>query len=87
VIQSLLQRHPDAVVPLLNVPVEAPLDETIRQQVRSERLFNAAPPMTVPRPQALHERGLGMVSVDTGPAHSAAALGCPLVVLFGKGGT
>ena len=24
-----------------------------------------------------------MISVDTGPAHSAAALGCPLVVLFG----
>jgi heptosyltransferase-2/heptosyltransferase-3 len=24
-----------------------------------------------------------MVSVDTGPAHSAAALGCPLVTLFG----
>jgi heptosyltransferase-2/heptosyltransferase-3 len=25
-----------------------------------------------------------MISVDTGPAHSAAALGCPLVVLFGQ---
>jgi ADP-heptose:LPS heptosyltransferase len=24
-----------------------------------------------------------MISVDTGPAHSAGALGCPLVVLFG----
>jgi ADP-heptose:LPS heptosyltransferase len=24
-----------------------------------------------------------MISVDTGPAHSAAALECPLVVLFG----
>ena len=24
-----------------------------------------------------------MVSVDTGPAHLAAAMGCPLVVLFG----
>jgi heptosyltransferase-2/heptosyltransferase-3 len=24
------------------------------------------------------------VSVDTGPAHAAAALGCPLVVLFGS---
>src|SRR5690606_20708324 len=24
-----------------------------------------------------------MVSVDTGPAHAAAALGCPLVVMFG----
>ena len=24
------------------------------------------------------------ISVDTGPAHAAAALGCPLIVLFGK---
>jgi heptosyltransferase-2/heptosyltransferase-3 len=24
-----------------------------------------------------------MVSVDTGPAHAAAALGCPLLVMFG----
>jgi ADP-heptose:LPS heptosyltransferase len=24
-----------------------------------------------------------MISTDTGPAHSAAALGCPLVVIFG----
>jgi heptosyltransferase-2/heptosyltransferase-3 len=83
-IQSLLQRHPDAVVLLLGVPVEARLNETIRQQVHSDRLFNVAPQMTVPRLLALQERALGMVSVDTGPAHSAGALGCPLVVLFGK---
>ena len=25
-----------------------------------------------------------MISVDTGPAHAAAALACPTVVLFGK---
>jgi Glycosyltransferase family 9 (heptosyltransferase) len=25
-----------------------------------------------------------MISVDTGPAHVAAAIGCPLVVLFGS---
>ena len=25
-----------------------------------------------------------MISVDSGPAHAAAAVGCPLVVLFGK---
>ena len=26
----------------------------------------------------------GSITVDSGPAHAAAAVGCPLVVLFGK---
>jgi heptosyltransferase-2/heptosyltransferase-3 len=25
-----------------------------------------------------------LITVDSGPAHAAAAVGCPLVVLFGK---
>ena len=33
--------------------------------------------------KALLETAHSMISVDTGPAHLAAALGCPLVVLFG----
>jgi ADP-heptose:LPS heptosyltransferase len=33
---------------------------------------------------ALQTRAAGMISVDTGPAHSGAALGCPMVVLFGE---
>jgi heptosyltransferase-2/heptosyltransferase-3 len=33
--------------------------------------------------KALLEIAHSMVSVDTGPAHLAAAMGCPLVVLFG----
>jgi ADP-heptose:LPS heptosyltransferase len=32
---------------------------------------------------ALCERSHNMISVDTGPAHAAAAVGLPLVVLFG----
>ena len=32
---------------------------------------------------ALLERAHSMISVDTGPAHAAAALGCPTVALFG----
>jgi heptosyltransferase-2/heptosyltransferase-3 len=30
------------------------------------------------------ERTDGLVTVDSGPAHAAAAVGCPQVVLFGK---
>jgi len=32
---------------------------------------------------ALYESAQSMVSVDTGPAHAAAALSLPLVVLYG----
>jgi heptosyltransferase-2/heptosyltransferase-3 len=32
---------------------------------------------------ALSESAHSMISVDTGPAHAAAALGLPLVVMFG----
>ena len=39
--------------------------------------------LPIPRLLALQSVASGMISVDTGPAHSAAALGCPLVVLFG----
>ena len=37
----------------------------------------------MPRLLALLEQAHSLVSVDTGPAHAAAALGCPLVVMFG----
>ncbi|MER3546856.1 MAG: hypothetical protein C4338_04305, partial [Rhodanobacteraceae bacterium] len=32
---------------------------------------------------ALCERASAMISVDTGPAHAAAAMDCPLIVLYG----
>lgn len=35
---------------------------------------------------ALAARAHSMISVDTGPAHVAAAMDCPLVVLFGQAG-
>ena len=39
--------------------------------------------LPLPRLLALCERAHSMISVDTGPAHAAAALSLPLVVLFG----
>jgi len=33
---------------------------------------------------ALLARADALISVDSGPAHAAAAVGCPQVVLFGK---
>jgi len=83
VINRLQRRHPTAVVLLLGVPREARINDEIARLARSDRLLNVARQMTVPRLLGLQERALGMISVDTGPAHTAAALGCPVVVLFG----
>ncbi len=41
---------------------------------------------TLPRLVGLTSRAHSMVSVDTGPAHVAAAMDCPLVVLYGSFG-
>lgn len=64
---------------------------------RAERRFNAdiihragvgdthniADDLSVRALLALLQRAHSMISVDTGPAHAAAALGCPTVALFG----
>ena len=47
-------------------------------------LHNAADDLPIPRLVALLEHAAGLVTVDSGPAHAAAAVGCPQVVLFGK---
>jgi ADP-heptose:LPS heptosyltransferase len=44
---------------------------------------NAADDLPVTRLLALLERAQSLIAVDTGPAHAAAALGCPTVALFG----
>ena len=46
-------------------------------------MHNLSNELPIPRLLPLIEQAHSMVSVDTGPAHAAAALGCPLVVMFG----
>ena len=48
------------------------------------RVHDLTHELPVRRLLALQARAHSMVSVDTGPAHAAGALGCPLVVLFGR---
>jgi heptosyltransferase-2/heptosyltransferase-3 len=84
VIRRVLDADADSRVLLLGVPAEAPLNEAIAAATRSDRVLNVARELPIPRLLALQERASGMLSVDTGPAHSAAALDCPLVVLFGE---
>ena len=50
------------------------------------RVVNVARDPSLPRLAALAARAHSMVSVDTGPAHLAGAMDCPLVVLYGSAG-
>ena len=84
VANAILDDLPEARVVLCGSPPEHPLLEDIRAAAGAPaRLFNGASELPIPRLLALIEQARAMVSVDTGPAHAAAALGCPLVVMFG----
>jgi ADP-heptose:LPS heptosyltransferase len=80
--RGVLEALPGARVLLTGAPVEHAVVESIRRAADSPRVHNPATDMTVPRLLALLERADSMISVDTGPAHAAAALDCPLTVMF-----
>jgi ADP-heptose:LPS heptosyltransferase len=83
VVDSIARSEPDAEILLTGVPRESQLNEAILYLSATSRAHNVAQELPLHRLLTLQERAIGMISVDTGPAHSAAALGCPLVVLFG----
>ena len=83
IIRMLAERHPDVVILLVGAPPEADLNDELLQRAGVAQAFNVARELPIPRLLALQSRAAGMVTVDTGPAHTAAAVGCPLVVLFG----
>jgi heptosyltransferase-2/heptosyltransferase-3 len=82
VARGVLGQLPDARVLLCGVPAEHGVLEAIRIAAGHEHVHNGARELPVPRLLALLERAHSMISVDTGPAHAAAALDCPLTVLF-----
>jgi len=81
--KHLLATRPEASLVLCGTPEEQPLLREIAGLVNSSRLLAAGDELPLPRLLALCEVAAGMVSIDTGPAHAASSLGCPLVVLFG----
>lgn len=82
--RALWEDDPATHVLLCGSPPEHAVLEDIHRACGGDpRMHNLARELPVPRLLALTEQARGMVSVDTGPAHAAAALGCPLVVLFG----
>lgn len=84
VAKAILDTLPGGHVLLCGSAPERDVLEDIRRAAGDDpRVHNLAGDLPIPRLLALLEVAHGMVSVDTGPAHAAAALDCPLVVLFG----
>lgn len=84
VINGIQRSSPDAAILLLGVGMESFLNRSILKRTHARRAVNVAGDVPVSRLIALCARAQAMISVDTGPAHVAAAVGCPLVVLFGS---
>jgi ADP-heptose:LPS heptosyltransferase len=75
---------PASHVLLCGAPREVALLRSIGQVAADARVHVVAGELPLRRLMALQAIAHSMISIDTGPAHLAAALGCPLVVLFGK---
>lgn len=81
-IRRVLISLPEARVVLCGAPQEGALLREIAGSVASPDV--GAAELSLRELFALSEAAHSMISVDTGPAHAAAALGLPLVVMFGK---
>jgi ADP-heptose:LPS heptosyltransferase len=84
VLRSLRVRHPGHAIVLLGTGPEFQLNQELMSLADIGGLYNAADDLPIPRLVAMLERADGLLTVDSGPAHAAAAVGCPQVVLFGK---
>ena len=84
VIRAIAAERPDARIVLLGTGPERDLNEEIATLAGIASVHNAADDLPVARLVALLERAEALISVDSGPAHAAAAVGCPTVVLFGR---
>jgi heptosyltransferase-2/heptosyltransferase-3 len=84
VLRFLRQRHPQHALVLLGTGPEFQLNQELAALAGIGGLHNVADDLPIPRLVSLLDRAAGLVTVDSGPAHAAAAVGCPQVVLFGK---
>ena len=81
--QHLQARMPQAqaLIVLVGAPQEAAFLEAIRAEAKLPAINISV--LSLRGLFALCAQSHSMISVDTGPAHAAAALGLPLIVLFG----
>lgn len=81
--RSISYRLPQAQILFCGSPAEAGYLDSLLSVIDTASLRVDAVALPLDRLKALLAIAHSMVSVDTGPAHLAAAVGCPLVVMFG----
>jgi heptosyltransferase-2/heptosyltransferase-3 len=84
VLQFLRRQHPGHAIVLAGTGPEYRLNQELAALANIGGVHNIADDLPIPRLVALLDRADGLLTVDSGPAHAAAAVGCPQVVLFGK---
>jgi heptosyltransferase-2/heptosyltransferase-3 len=84
VIAGVRKILPSSRVLICGSPAERTLAEDIGRHSGCDGVMVATDDLPIPRLFALLEHAHSMISVDTGPAHAAATMGCPLVVLFAR---
>jgi ADP-heptose:LPS heptosyltransferase len=83
VVRAVRSHRPAEAIIFSGTRAERSLNDDVMRLAGAVDLHNAAGDLPVARLLPLLERARSLISVDTGPAHAAAALGCPTVALFG----
>ncbi len=84
VIAHVRRRCPEHLILLLGTGPESADNQELVVSAGIAGLHDVADDLPVPRLVALLAQAEALIGVDSGPAHAAAAVGCPQVVLFGK---
>jgi heptosyltransferase-2/heptosyltransferase-3 len=83
VVRAVRARVPQQAIVFSGMGAESSFIADVLRRAQVSDAVNAANDLPVARLLALLERAQSFIAVDTGPAHAAAALGCPTVALFG----
>ncbi|MFP3940472.1 MAG: glycosyltransferase family 9 protein [Thermoanaerobaculia bacterium] len=81
--RSVLEELPEARVLLMGAPSERESTRALARATGDPRVQDVAGDLPLRRLFALLTLGHSCISVDTGPAQAAGALGCPVAVLAG----
>ncbi|MFO7652384.1 MAG: glycosyltransferase family 9 protein [Candidatus Krumholzibacteriia bacterium] len=82
-VSRLREERPEAWIALIGAPAERRQTARLAARLAAEDVHDVAAELPLRRLFALLVLAESLVALDSGPAHAAAALGCPVVVLQG----